>query len=100
MGRAAVNETTAYLGANEVEVRFEFEPACYGHGAHPDSEAYVFITEVGIGGVWISAEYIVPDWLTNTERDILAERGRSLQAEADCAAWERGQEQLMERGYP
>jgi hypothetical protein len=95
-----VNETAAYLGANEVLVRFEFEPACYGHGAHPDSEAYVFITEVGIGGVWISAEYISPDWLINEERSILGDMGRSLQNEADGEAWERREEVLMERGYP
>jgi hypothetical protein len=95
-----VNETTAYLGANEVTVRFEFEPECLGHGAHPDSSAYVLIEEVVIGGVEISAQYLSDDWLSNTERDILAERGRSLQSEAEEEAWERQQERLMEEGYP
>jgi hypothetical protein len=94
-----MNETSAYLGANAVLVRFEFEPECH-LGPQLRGEAYVFITEVGIGGVWISAEYISPDWLTNEERSILAERGRALQTEAECAAWERRQEELMERGYP
>jgi hypothetical protein len=91
-----VNEINAYLGANEVTVRFEFEPACYGHGAHPDYEAYLYITEVCIGGVWISAEYIAPEWLMKEEISILGDRGRALQAEAEMAAWERRQEELME----
>jgi hypothetical protein len=95
-----VNEINAYLGANEVTVRFEFEPACYGHGAHPDYEAHLFITEVCIGGVWIGAEYIDPDWRYREEISILADRGRALQAEADEEAWERREEARMERGYP
>jgi hypothetical protein len=69
-----VNEINAYLGANEVTVRFEFEPACYGHGAHPDYEAHLFITEVCIGGVWIGAEYIDPDWRYREEISILARK--------------------------
>jgi hypothetical protein len=95
-----VNETSEFLGVVPVTVRFEFEPECLGHGAHRDLSAYVQIEEVCIGGHWVSAQYLSDDWLADTERSILAERGKSLQAEDDMGRWEREQERRMEEGYP
>jgi hypothetical protein len=95
-----MNEYKAMLGDTEVTVRFEFEPACPGHGAHPDYDAYVTIEEVCIGGVWVGSNFIAPDWCSETEDLILADQGRSLQEEAAMCRWEQEQEYLMERNYP
>jgi hypothetical protein len=70
---------TVFLGDVEALARFDFEPAedqswngMTGVG-HPGSPAMVAITAVQIVGsdVWISAEFLSPEWLERTEEIIL-----------------------------
>jgi hypothetical protein len=95
-----MNKTFVPIGAASVYVRFDFEPEQRGFGAHPDYPPYVTVEEVCIGGQWVSPENFSDAWLMGTEAYILSERGKSLQAEHDEAAWEAQQERLAERGYP
>ena len=46
---------TVYIGPVPVEVRFDFEPECLGHGEHPDSPATATIKQFKINGVWVDS---------------------------------------------
>lgn len=90
------NEFPCLLGIDPVIARFEYEPACIGHGEHPDYPAYAEITEVVIGGVRVAPQHLNEDWISDTEIAIM----KHIREAAEEQAWERQEEALAERGYP
>ena len=68
--------TTVHIGPVPVEVLFDFEPECLGHGAHPDSPATATIKQYRINGVWVDSGWFEgfsgDAWIDAAEAEIVA----------------------------